>query len=117
MYPSVDEVDLFLGGLVERPEGRSLLGPTFQCLVGDQFKRLKLGDRFWYEEAGQPNSFTQGKKRKEKRGKVLFLIMPALASSESLALGGKQPAIYLHAPKKWRRPCSKKGNLLLRDRH
>ena len=37
------------------------LGPTFQCIVGDQFRRLRLGDRFWYEEPNQVGSFTLGK--------------------------------------------------------
>ncbi len=67
LYSSVRDVDLFLGGVIERPESnsnsgptKSLLGPTFRCLVGDQFKRLKWGDRFWFEEGGQPNSFSQG---------------------------------------------------------
>lgn len=61
LYSSVEDMDLFLGGIIERPVEDALLGPTFRCLVGDQFKRLKWGDRFWYEEAGQPGSFTPGR--------------------------------------------------------
>ena len=61
LYSDISDIDLFLGGLMERPADDGLLGPTFQCLVGDQFKRLKFGDRFWFEEGGQPNSLTEGK--------------------------------------------------------
>ena len=61
LFGDISDIDLFLGGLMERPVDDALLGPTFQCLVGDQFKRLKFGDRFWFEESGQPNSFTEGK--------------------------------------------------------
>ena len=60
IYPSVDEVDLFVGAVAERPLKGALLGPTFVCLVGDQFARLRRGDRFFYEEAGQPSTFSQG---------------------------------------------------------
>ena len=66
IYAHPDDVDLFIGGISEIPVHGALLGPTFQCLVGDQFKRLKFGDRFWFEETGQPNSFTEGKERKSR---------------------------------------------------
>lgn len=55
---NIEEVDLFIGGLIEKPIEGSLLGPTFQCLVGDQFRRLRLGDRFWYEETNQAGSLS-----------------------------------------------------------
>eukprot|EP00095_Tigriopus_kingsejongensis_P002572 maker-scaffold274_size229011-snap-gene-1.21 protein:Tk02572 transcript:maker-scaffold274_size229011-snap-gene-1.21-mRNA-1 annotation:"chorion peroxidase-like" len=58
LYSSIEEIDLFLGGMLERGTSGSLVGPTFQCIIGDQFKRLKFGDRFWFEEGNQPNSFS-----------------------------------------------------------
>jgi len=57
LYRSVDDIDLFIGGILEPPEEGSLLGPTFLCLVGDQFQRIKSGDRFWYEEKN--NNFSE----------------------------------------------------------
>ena len=59
LYGRVDKLDLYVGGLIERKVPGSMLGATFQCIVGDQFKRLKMGDRFWYEEQSQAGSFTQ----------------------------------------------------------
>lgn len=51
IYNSIDDVDLFIGGVSERTVDGALLGPTFLCLIGDQFARLRRGDRLFYEEA------------------------------------------------------------------
>lgn len=58
LYQSIEDIDLYAGGLAERPVPGAILGPTFLCLIGDQFARLKRGDRFFYEEANQPSSFS-----------------------------------------------------------
>lgn len=60
LYPSVEEVDLFPAAMAEAAAPGALLGPTFVCLVGDQFSRLRRGDRFYYEESGQPSTFSPG---------------------------------------------------------
>nr|CAD7587273.1 unnamed protein product [Timema genevievae] len=58
LYGSVDEIDLFVAAVAEKPLEGALLGQTFVCLVGDQFARLRRGDRFFYEESDQQSSFT-----------------------------------------------------------
>ncbi|KAA3681541.1 peroxidase [Paragonimus westermani] len=52
VYGHPGNVDLFAGAVLEDllPEAR--VGPTFACIIVDQFKRLRSGDRFWYEARG-----------------------------------------------------------------
>jgi peroxidase len=49
-YGSVDEVDLFVGGLAEDPAlgGASMVGPTFQAVIAQQFENLRDGDPSFY---------------------------------------------------------------------
>lgn len=49
-YDSVDDVDLWLGGLIEEKYYGSQLGETFHHIVLDQFMRLRDGDAYYYEE-------------------------------------------------------------------
>lgn len=60
LYKNVDDIDFFVGGMSERPVPGGLLGWTFLCVVGDQFARLKKGDRYFYDLGGQPGSFNEG---------------------------------------------------------
>jgi peroxidase len=52
LYNTPDEVDLYVGGIVEEPLARSLVGPTFACIISEQFTRLRDGDRFFYKAPG-----------------------------------------------------------------
>ena len=49
LYGSVDEIDLWVGGLAEDHVRGSSVGETFQTIIVDQFERLRDGDRFWYQ--------------------------------------------------------------------
>ncbi|KAH9363569.1 hypothetical protein HPB48_021150 [Haemaphysalis longicornis] len=59
-YRNVLDIDLYSGGLSEKAINGSQMGETFACIVRDAFKRLKFGDRFYYEHENQSGSFTQG---------------------------------------------------------
>ncbi|KAK4311222.1 hypothetical protein Pmani_017264 [Petrolisthes manimaculis] len=58
VYSDFRDIDLFIGGMSERPFADAQVGPTFACLMLDQFIRLKRGDRFWYEFNGSPAPFS-----------------------------------------------------------
>ena len=54
-YDTVDDIDLWVGGLSEDPVGNSQLGPLFQRIIVRQFTELRDGDRFWYEIDLEPS--------------------------------------------------------------
>lgn len=49
VYGHPDNVDLWVGAVAEDILPFSKVGPTFQCLLIEQFKRLRDGDKFYYE--------------------------------------------------------------------
>ena len=60
IYQSPDDIDLWSAGISERPIPGSMVGPVFGCIMGETFKNLRHGDRFWYEHSGWPSTFTPG---------------------------------------------------------
>uniref|UniRef100_A0A182QHL0 Peroxidase n=1 Tax=Anopheles farauti TaxID=69004 RepID=A0A182QHL0_9DIPT len=48
-YDSVDDVELAVAGPLERHYGDGMPGETFSCLLLDQFRRTRVGDRFYFE--------------------------------------------------------------------
>ncbi|XP_053289746.1 thyroid peroxidase [Pleuronectes platessa] len=58
-YQHLDNIDVWLGGLVEKLLPGSRTGPLFACLIGKQMRVLRDGDRFWWEAEGV---FTQQQK-------------------------------------------------------
>ncbi|ETO34441.1 peroxidase [Reticulomyxa filosa] len=67
IYGSVDKVDLYIGGLLERPEAETddrtasaILGALFAAIVRDQFSRLFAGDRLLYIWNSTLLAFVQG---------------------------------------------------------
>ncbi len=62
VYRNVEDIDLFVGMFLERPAfNGAFVGQTFLCIIGDQFARLKKGDRYFYDLGGQAGSFSLGK--------------------------------------------------------
>ncbi|XP_048775240.2 chorion peroxidase-like [Ostrea edulis] len=58
VYANVFDMDLFTAGVAEEPLEGAVVGPTFACIIGLQFKALKFGDRFYYENDDSITGFT-----------------------------------------------------------
>ena len=63
----MDGMDLWVGGLSEERMEGAQLGPTFACILGLTFSRLRDGDRFWFEEQYQ---FSEVQRRELKRSSL-----------------------------------------------
>ncbi|XP_041521823.1 lactoperoxidase isoform X3 [Microtus oregoni] len=67
LYGTPDNIDIWLGAIAEPPVHRGRVGPLLTCLLGQQFQRIRDGDRFWWENSGV---FTE--KQRDSLRKVSF---------------------------------------------
>lgn len=118
IYEKVEDVELAVAGLLETKVNGTLAGPTFLCILLEQFHRTRVGDRFFYENG---KGFTPSKYNYITISILsgCFVLQNLLPYDESyLATGLQQPitasdcTIYV-----CRRPVAKfviwGGNLIL----
>jgi len=56
VYDDIDNIDLYSGGMTEDAVPGGVVGETFKMIIMDQFERLRIGDRFWYQNEGVLNT-------------------------------------------------------------
>ncbi|XP_034419358.1 thyroid peroxidase [Cyclopterus lumpus] len=71
IYKHLENIEVWLGGLVEYMLPGSRTGPLFACLIGKQMKALRDGDRFWWEADGM---FSQLQKDELLKGSLSRII-------------------------------------------
>lgn len=94
LYASVEDIDLYSAGLAEKSVVGGLVGPTFACIIGQQFSNLRRGDRFWYENPESESNFTPGQLQQIRRVTLAQVLCRTMNGIETL-----QPFVFLTADK------------------
>ncbi|KAH7950317.1 hypothetical protein HPB49_022384 [Dermacentor silvarum] len=84
LYASIEDVDLFPAGIAEKPVLGGVVGPTFACLIAEQFVRMRSGDRFWYENGGLASSFTTDQLRELRKVTLARVLCDNLDDIETI---------------------------------
>nr|CAD7200942.1 unnamed protein product [Timema douglasi] len=103
VYSSPDDVDLYVGGLLEHHSPDAIVGPTFLSIIADQFSRLKRGDRFFYSHKGEPHSFTPEQLHELKKTTMARIICD---NSDKIQLKVQSPNAFLMSDQSGNDPLS-----------
>lgn len=91
LYGHPGNIDVWVGGILEDQVKGGRVGPLFRCLLIEQFRRLRDGDRFFYEN---PSSFKPEQLAQIKQGSLSRLLCDSADSIEDIT-----PNVFL-LPKK-----------------
>ncbi|XP_066995307.2 peroxidase isoform X2 [Anabrus simplex] len=58
LYEHPDDVEFVVAASLEKHVENTLAGPTFLCVLIEQFFRTRVGDRFFFENGEKPQAFT-----------------------------------------------------------
>ncbi|XP_018425044.1 PREDICTED: eosinophil peroxidase-like [Nanorana parkeri] len=64
LYGTPENIDIWVGAVAEPLLTNARVGELLACLIGDQFRRTRDGDRFYYE---LPSQFTPAQRRSLER--------------------------------------------------
>ena len=90
VYEHIDDIDLFTGGMAEKPVVGGIVGPTFACIIGQQFLNLRKGDRFWYENGRHAGAFTSAQLQQIRTASLARVVCDCMDDVEKL-----QPFLFL----------------------
>lgn len=60
-YKSPEDVDFYVGGMLEifKSVANPVAGPTFGCVIGENYRNVMGGDIYYYTHPENPNPFTK----------------------------------------------------------
>ncbi|XP_030847888.1 lactoperoxidase-like [Strongylocentrotus purpuratus] len=93
-YTHVDDIDAFIGMVVEEPINGALVGQTVGCILGEQFHDLKFGDRFWYENPAGVQALKPNQRNSIRQMTFARLICETLDTVDTI-----QPFVFHSADK------------------
>ncbi|GFO02364.1 chorion peroxidase [Plakobranchus ocellatus] len=84
LYETVDDIDLYSGGISEDNISGGKVGELYAIILGEQFRDLKFGDRFWFENTGDVSSFTDDQIRELKKVSLARVLCDTLTGLTSV---------------------------------
>ena len=103
VYDSTDDIDLYAGAISEKHAPNSIIGPLFSGIIHRQFKNLRDGDRFYYENK---DVFTPSQLKEIKKVTLSTVLCNNLKDIVSI-----QPHALLAVGEKNIRKSCKEGNV------
>ncbi|XP_053964622.1 chorion peroxidase [Anastrepha ludens] len=96
IYRHPDDIDLWVGGLLEDSIRDGIVGNTFAELIADQFTRYRQGDRYFYEYGKDvnPGAFTVAQLNEIRKASMARLICD---NADHLTLNEVPPAAFVRA--------------------
>ncbi|XP_018410501.1 PREDICTED: eosinophil peroxidase-like [Nanorana parkeri] len=111
LYGTPENIDIWVGGVAEQLVRNGRIGMLMSCLIGNQFRRARDGDRFFYENRGV---FTEAQKNAIKRVTLARVICENTRITEvprNVFLGNQYPRDFVRCSnipaldlRQWRRP-------------
>lgn len=122
-YGTPENIDVWLGGVAEPFVKGGRVGPLLACLIAEQFKRTRQGDRLWWEN---PGVFTSRQRRAISRASISRIIcdntgITAINADAFLVPSRRNPLVNCSRIPRldlsaWRsRPCSGAGGSCFED--
>lgn len=94
VYRHTDDIDLWVGGLLEPHAHEALVGSTFSDIIADQFSRLKHGDRYFYEYDSNinPGAFSETQLNEIRKSSLARIICD---NSDHIGVLAVSPAAFV----------------------
>ncbi|XP_058980010.1 peroxidase [Musca domestica] len=102
LYPSHEDVEITVGGSLESHVAGALAGPTFLCILTEQFYRTRVGDRFFFENGEKYVGFTPDQLAEIRKASMARLVCDNGNNIQSM----QQKAFLLVSPSNPVVPCS-----------